>query len=116
MQQEAFNEAQIKLTKANIQQYRDALKNLGMGDPQLDELAKTRSTPRKSSSGAGNRFVLARNVTPASVMKGKGTLQVRGHQPCLGSRGRVRERGTVPKTRVTAKVSVPNINRTFYAK
>jgi RND family efflux transporter MFP subunit len=63
--QDPPNEAQIKLTKANIQQYRDALKNLGMGDPQLDELAITREFVKKILISAPvTGFVLARNVTP----------------------------------------------------
>jgi len=51
--------------KTNIQQYYDNLRNLGMTEPQIDELAKTKKLTQDiviSSPASG--FVIARNVSP----------------------------------------------------
>jgi membrane fusion protein, copper/silver efflux system len=55
--------AQIVLTKATIQQAVDSLKNLGMGDIQIDELKRTRQlTQRVVLRAPATGFVIARNV------------------------------------------------------
>jgi RND family efflux transporter MFP subunit len=51
--------------KTNIQQYYDNLRNLGMTEPQIDELAKTKKLTQDiviSSPASG--FIIARNVSP----------------------------------------------------
>jgi multidrug efflux pump subunit AcrA (membrane-fusion protein)/YHS domain-containing protein len=56
---------QIGQTKANIQQYADSLRNLGMGELQIEEIAKTRKRTQNvyiTAPTAG--FILARNVSP----------------------------------------------------
>jgi len=56
---------QIGQTKANIQQYSDALRNLGMGELQIEEIARTRKRTQNihiTAPTAG--FILARNVSP----------------------------------------------------
>jgi RND family efflux transporter MFP subunit len=56
---------QIKLTTANIQQSVDSLRNLGMSDIQIEEIARTRQLTQNivvASPAAG--FILARNVSP----------------------------------------------------
>jgi membrane fusion protein, copper/silver efflux system len=56
---------QIDLTKANIQQYTNTLLNLGMGEIQIGEIARTRQLTQNiviRSPGPG--FVIVRNVYP----------------------------------------------------
>ncbi|HET6491122.1 MAG TPA: efflux RND transporter periplasmic adaptor subunit [Syntrophales bacterium] len=56
---------QISQTKANIQQYSDALRNLGMGDKQIEEIGKTRKRTQNIQITAPTAgFILARNVSP----------------------------------------------------
>jgi membrane fusion protein, copper/silver efflux system len=56
---------QISQTKANIQQYSDALRNLGMGEKQIEELARTRKRTQNIQITAPTAgFILARNVSP----------------------------------------------------
>jgi membrane fusion protein, copper/silver efflux system len=56
---------QISQTKANIQQYSDALRNLGMGDKQIEEIARTRKRTQNIQIAAPTAgFILARNVSP----------------------------------------------------
>ena len=56
---------QISLTKLNVTQYEDTLRNLGMGDLQIKEIAKTRAYTEKiriTAPAAG--FILSRNISP----------------------------------------------------
>jgi RND family efflux transporter MFP subunit len=56
---------QIALTKANIQQAVDSLRNLGMGDIQIEEIKRTRQLTQNvevRTPAAG--FILERNVSP----------------------------------------------------
>jgi Cu(I)/Ag(I) efflux system membrane fusion protein len=55
--------AQMALTTATIQQAIDSLKNLGMGDLQIEELKRTRQpTKRVVVRAPASGFVIARNV------------------------------------------------------
>jgi Cu(I)/Ag(I) efflux system membrane fusion protein len=64
---------QLEVTGANIDSYRNALRNLGMTEHQMDEIARTRRTPdtvevRAPTAG----FLLARNISPGQRFE-KGT-------------------------------------------
>ncbi len=60
-----ISEQQITLTKTNIQVASDALRNLGMSDPQIEEIHTTRqSTKRIQVRAPVSGSVLARNVFP----------------------------------------------------
>jgi len=65
--------SQIDLTKANIQQYKDSLKNQGMSDLQIEEIAKTRQYTQKIHIvSPADGFILVRNVSPGERFeKGK---------------------------------------------
>ncbi len=65
--------AQIDLTRANIKQYKDSLRNLGMGELQIDEIGHTRFyTENINITSPANGFVIARNVSPGERFeKGK---------------------------------------------
>jgi Cu(I)/Ag(I) efflux system membrane fusion protein len=55
---------QIDLTDANIENYRNALRNLGMADSQLDEIARTRQGANVIEIRAiETGFILSRNVS-----------------------------------------------------
>ncbi len=57
--------AQIQLTKANIQQAADSLRNMGMSDAQVEEMASTRQlTERVRILAPVTGFILSRNVSP----------------------------------------------------
>jgi RND family efflux transporter MFP subunit len=55
---------QVQLTKANVQQYADTLRNLGMGETQIEEIARTRRrTQDIEIRSPAPGFVIARNVS-----------------------------------------------------
>lgn len=57
----------------SLKQYRDSLRNLGMGDPQINEMIRTRKFMENVDIIApGDGFILARNVSPGQRFdKGK---------------------------------------------
>jgi membrane fusion protein, copper/silver efflux system len=56
---------QIDLTRKNIQQYVDSLRNLGMGELQIKEMERTRQyTENIFISAPATSFILARNISP----------------------------------------------------
>jgi membrane fusion protein, copper/silver efflux system len=65
--------AQIDLTKANIQQYKDSLRNLGMSEHQIEEIGRTHLyTENIHIMAPTTGFVLFRNVSPGERFeKGK---------------------------------------------
>ncbi len=55
---------QLQITRANMQQYIDSLRNLGMSDQQIEELGKTRQyTENIRMVAPATSFVLARNIS-----------------------------------------------------
>jgi membrane fusion protein, copper/silver efflux system len=64
---------QIQLTKLNVQQYINSLRNLGMGEYQIKTLARTRQhTENIFITAPVTGFILARNVSPGQRFE-KGT-------------------------------------------
>jgi membrane fusion protein, copper/silver efflux system len=56
--------AQIEQTRINVQQYVDSLRNLGMSELQISELARTRQyTDNISIIAPATSFIIARNVS-----------------------------------------------------
>ncbi len=64
---------QIRLTGANIQQYKDTLRNLGMSETQIEEIGKTRAyTENIQIRSPATGFILFRNIsTGERIEKGK---------------------------------------------
>ena len=64
---------QINLTKTNVQQYKDSLRNLGMGAHQIEEMGRTRQfTENINITAPVTGFILTRNVSPGERFeKGK---------------------------------------------
>jgi multidrug efflux pump subunit AcrA (membrane-fusion protein) len=57
------NPDQIKLTKANIQQYGDTLRNLGMGEKQIEEIGRTRKfTDQIEMASPTSGIIISRNI------------------------------------------------------
>ena len=70
---ESETPGQINLTNVNIQQYRSSLRNLGMGDLQIEEIARTRKlTQDVLITAPATGFVIARNISPGQKFD-KGT-------------------------------------------
>ena len=56
--------SQLQITRANMQQYIDSLRNLGMSDQQIEELGKSRQyTEIIRMVAPATSFVLARNIS-----------------------------------------------------
>lgn len=65
MNQDPPNPDQIKLTKANIQQYADSLRSLGMGESQIEAIGRTRTlTDQIEMTSPTSGIVIARNLYP----------------------------------------------------
>jgi membrane fusion protein, copper/silver efflux system len=57
-------QAQLTLTETNIKQYKDTLKNIGMGDLQIEELARTRQfTENINITAPVTGIVMARSIS-----------------------------------------------------
>ncbi len=57
------NPDQIKLTKANIRQYGDSLRSLGMGERQIGEIGRTRTfTDQIEMSSPTSGIIVSRNI------------------------------------------------------
>lgn len=65
MNQDPPNADQIKLTRANIQQYGDSLRSLGMGESQIEAIGRTRTvTDQIEMTSPTSGIVIARNLYP----------------------------------------------------
>ncbi len=64
---------QLNVTKLNIQQYKDTLRNIGMGNLQIEKLARTRQfTENIDITAPVTGFILSRRVSPGERFeKGK---------------------------------------------
>jgi len=57
------NPAQIKLTEANVRQYGDSLRSLGMGERQIEEIGRTRTfTDQIEMASPTNGIIVSRNI------------------------------------------------------
>ena len=64
---------QAPLSRANIQQYSDTLRNLGMSDKQIEDIARTRQrTQNVQILAPAPGFIIARNISPGQKFS-KGT-------------------------------------------
>lgn len=116
--QTAANQAQrdqIQQFNLSLKQYRDSLRNLGMGDVQIDEMIRTRKYMENVNIvSPGNGLVLVRNISPGQRFeRGKELYRIADLSrvwilvDTFGSEVDFLK----PGTRV--KVALPNRNRTF---
>jgi Cu(I)/Ag(I) efflux system membrane fusion protein len=109
---------QLELTDANIDNYRNALRNLGMSEHQLDEIMRTRQGADQVEIRAPEAgFLLTRNITLGERFQ-RGTELYRiadlSHVWVLADIFENESRHFRPG--VVAKVSNPAQNRTFQAR
>jgi membrane fusion protein, copper/silver efflux system len=109
---------QIPLSKANIQQYADTLRNLGMSEKQVEEIARTRQrTQNVQILAPAPGFILFRNISPGQKFS-KGTeffkiadlRRVWVVMDLFENEARYFKPGTV------AKILLPQQERTFTGK
>ena len=109
---------QIKLTKANVQQAVDSLRNMGMGDLQIQEMERTRELTQNIFVYApATGFIVTRNVSLGQRFE-KGTELYR-----IADLGRVwiladlfENDAQYIGQGLTARVSLPSENRVFTAR
>jgi membrane fusion protein, copper/silver efflux system len=111
------NPAQIKLTKANVQQYADSLRSLGMGEMQIAELARTRTlTDQIEMTSPISGICIARNLYPGQRFE-KATEFYRiadlSHVWILADV--YENEGKFLKPGVTAKATFPHREKTYDA-
>jgi membrane fusion protein, copper/silver efflux system len=108
---------QITLTRSNVQQYRDTLRNLGMGDLQIEELGRTRLyTENINITSPITGFVLTRNVSSGERFeKGKEFYRMADLSRVwiLADVFESEAYNLAPGTKV--RVSLPNKKKTFHA-
>ncbi len=109
--------SQISLTRLNVQQYKDTLSNLGMGDLQIKKLARTLVyTENIDITSPVTGFILARSVSPGERFeKGREMYRIADlrHVWILADLFEKEPYDLAPGTRV--KVSVPYQKRAFEA-
>jgi membrane fusion protein, copper/silver efflux system len=109
---------QITLTKVNIQQYKDTLRNLGMSDIQIEEIAHTRQyTENIYVIAPATGFIIARNVSPGQRFE-KGAELYRiadlNHVWILADAFGKETQHLRPG--VSARITLPDQGETFQAK
>ncbi len=111
-------DAQLQQFEINLKQYRDSLKNLGMGDLQIEEMTRTRKTVENVNvASPADGIILARNVSQGQRFE-KATELYRiadlSHVWILADVFENEAQFFMPG--ITAKVTLPNQNRTFTAR
>jgi membrane fusion protein, copper/silver efflux system len=111
-------EAQVRQFENSLQQLRDNLRNLGMGAPQIDEITRTREYQQNIDIiSPADGIILVRNVSLGLRFE-RGTELYRiadlSHVWILADVFENEAQFLTPG--ITAKVTLPNQNRTFTAK
>jgi Cu(I)/Ag(I) efflux system membrane fusion protein len=109
---------QIGLSKANIQQYKDTLRNLGMGNLQIEEIARTRLYTEKIHIYSPlTGFILARNLSGGERFeKGKELYRLADLSRVWILADTYEDEASHLKPGTAVKVSLPNQNKTFEAR
>jgi len=111
-------EAQLQQFKNSLQQLEDNLRNLGMGNPQIEEINRTREYQQNIDIfSPADGIILVRNVSMGLRFE-RGTELYRiadlSHVWILADVFENEAQFLTPN--ITAKVALPNQNRTFTAK
>jgi len=119
--QTAANQAQrdqIQQFNLSLKQYRDSLRNLGMGDRQIDEMIKTRMYMENVDIVApANGLVLTRNISPGQRFeRGKELYRIADLSRVWILVDTYGEEVDFLKPGMRIKASLPNRNKTFIAK
>lgn len=109
---------QIASTQTSIQQYKDTLRNLGMGDPQIEEIGRTRRYTENIhiySPLAG--FILARNISEGERFeKGKELYRLADLSQVWILADTFEDEASHLRPGTAVKVSLPNQNKAYEAK
>lgn len=111
-------QAQLDQYKINLRQYRDSLRNLGMGPQQIEEISRSRQYQENVNiASPADGIILARGVSQGQRFE-KGTELYR-----IADLSRVwiladvfENEAMFMKPGVTARVNLPNQSRTFSAR
>ncbi len=104
--------------RLSVQQYRDSLKNLGMSEAQIEEIARTRQyAQRIHILSPAKGFVVFRNVSPGERFeKGKELYRIADLSRMWIQADVFENEGQYLKPGMKVKARVPNQNRTFLVK
>ena len=109
---------QVEVADANIENYRNALRNLGMTEYQLDEILRTRQTGDQveiRSPAAG--FILVRNLTPGErFQKGTELYRIADLSKVWIWVATYETEAAFFKPGMPVQVSAPNLKKTFPAR
>ncbi len=103
--------------KTSVQQYRDALKNLGMSEAQIEEISRTRQyAQRIHIQSPATGFVLVRNVSQGERFeKGKELYRIADLSRVWIQADIFEKEGNYLKPGMKVKARLPNQDRTFQA-
>jgi len=109
---------QITQTNVQIQQYKDALSNLGMSEVQIEEIAKTRQfTQDIYIVSPASGFIIARNISlNQRIEKGTELFKIADLSNVWILADIFENEAQYFKPGVVALVNLPNQNRTFRAR
>lgn len=109
---------QIDLADANIENYRNALRNLGMTEYQLDEILRTRQGGDQveiRAPAAG--FILSRNLTPGErFQRGTELYRIADLAKVWIWAATYETEASFFKAGMPVRVSAPNLKKTFSAR
>ena len=109
---------QVAQFNINIQQYRDTLKNLGMGDSQIDAMIRVREYSENIHiESPADGFILARNISPGlRFEKGRELFRIADLSRVWILADAYENEGQHLKPGAVVRASVPNQRRTFQAR
>lgn len=109
---------QIKLTKANVQQAVDSLRNMGMGDLQVQEMERTRELTQNIFVYAPTTgFIVARNVSLGQRFeRGTELYRIADLRRVWVLADLFENEAQYVREGSTARVSLPHKNRVFTAR
>jgi len=114
----AANQAQrdqMQQFNVSLKQYRDALRNLGMGDAQIERMIKTRSyIENVDIASPGNGLVLTRNISPGQRFeRGKELYRIADLSRIWVLVDTYGAESELLKPGASLKVTIPNRNHSF---
>ena len=109
---------QLDQFNINLQQYRDSLKNLGMGDLQIEEMIRTRKyTGKVDITSPSDGFILSRNVSPGLRFdKGRELYRIADLSRVWVLADIFENEAEYFKPGIEARVTLPGRNKTYRAK
>jgi len=109
---------QMQQFNVSLKQYRDSLRNLGMGDVQIEEMIRTRKYMENVNiASPGNGLVLSRNISPGQRFeRGKELYRIADISKVWVLVDTYGAEVDFFKPQMRVKVSLPGRNRTFMGR